>query len=67
MSVKDIFEKHKNLSSGKKSIDEAFIEAESAQNVARNLTDQRTFEPPIVFQSGGEPSFAKLIDPNKLN
>ena len=59
MSIKDIFEKHKNLSTGKKSEDELFIEAESTSKVIRTIVDQNTFEPPIVFESGGA-NYAKF-------
>ena len=59
MSIKDIFEKHKNLSTGKKSEDELYIEVESTNNVVRAIIDQNTFEPPVVFESGGA-NYAKF-------
>ena len=59
MSIKDIFEKHKNLSTGKKDEAGAFNQIESVRNLDEIVESQNEFEPPVVFVSGGA-SYAKF-------
>ena len=59
MSIKKIFEKHKNLSSGKQDEASAFNEIESVRKSEEIIEAHREFEPPVVFVSGGA-SYAKF-------